>query len=276
MDSQVLEWYKLYGIEPQTLNAMYKQDTALEICCNNPGLTGAIFLKNSQLLQQFLAELPPPSKHTNRCAITIDFMYPTQKTYQTLFEGVGHPKFHFEKMDEEIATFFYDDQATEFYNGPWTKTNPPTMNLPLYLQTIGFAQQGWHHLINKVVPPFILKKFFIYEMCIGDRFDHRKNIIVLNHDNVGIGGLADGYPLYYICHSQLDGLYNPTSTCDQSEELDFFWNSQEIGKIETSIKQLQSLFFKREEKPITTEEEALEKAQLIEMDADFNSGFWKE
>ena len=233
------QWTALYEIDRKTLEKMHSAAQSVDVFYNDQALITTILTKNSQLVQEFLASLPPPSKNAQSVGISIDFMFPTPIAYRTIFEGMFHPKFTFEKMDGEIGTWYWDASGTEFYAGPAESRNGGTrIILPTFVQTVGAWEKGFQQLIREVMPKMIERTFFVYSVAIGHAYDHRKRKIDLGHNDVGVGG----HVLWYGCSG---GVYNPSSRGGE-EDLDIFWDKDTARTLEGKIEELNGKFFKRE------------------------------
>jgi len=236
------QWAELYGVDRKTMETMHSAE-ASGVFYNNQALIHIVLKRNSQLVQEFLASLPTPSRNAQNMGISIDFMYPTQTAYKELFEGMFHPKSKFEEMDEEIATWYWDAEGTEFYAGPiQSDEGTPKILLPTFVQTVGVWEKGFHHLVREEMPRMIDRDFFVYSVAIGHAYDHRKRNIDLGHSDVGVGGQV----LWYGCSN---GVYNPSSAVGE-EDLDGFWDKNTAKKLEVRIEELNARFLKKEKREL--------------------------
>ena len=238
---QIDQWAKLYDVDRKTMELMHSANDSLGVFYNSQKLVHRVLTRNSQLVQEFLASLPTPSKNAQDMGISIDFMFPTPTAYHELFEGIFHPKFKFEEMDEEIATLYWDKDGTEFYAGPVeSKDRNPKILLPTFVQTVGAWEKGFQHLVTEEMPRMIGRDFFVYSVAIGYACDYRKRKEDLGHNDVGVGS----YVLWYVCSN---GVYNPSSGVGE-EDLDVFWDNKTAKKLEGKVKELNARFFKKDEK----------------------------
>ena len=241
---KIEEWAELYDVSRTTMRQMHSAEASLGVFYNNQGLIDRIFSRNSKMVQEFLASLPTPSRNTQNLGISIDFMFPTSTAYHELFEGMFHPKLKFEQMDEEIATWFWDKNGTEFYTGPLRSEKGRTqILLPTFVQTAGVWEKGFRYLVNEEMPRIIEMDFFVYNMAIGHAYDLRKRKRDLDHNDVGVGG----YVLWYCCSN---GVYDPSSGFGE-EDLNVFWDTKTAKKIERRVAKLNAKFFKKAEKRLS-------------------------
>ena len=229
----VQEWSKQYGIEESFMAELHTGDS-LHLLYRRSDVLSRILGRNSQLVQEWLADIPRPSRNVHHFGINIVFLLPTSEVFDEIFQGMFHPKFKFEEKEDKIATCFFDESGVHYF-GPSLSGSPPT-----YLEMTGTGDVGFG-CVNKAILSRIENGYFIYSAAIGYAYDQRKDGVLAGHREVGVGGLV----LWY-CGS--GRWYNPSSTV-QGGDLKPFWDPKQRRTLEAKIKQINKKFFRKAKEP---------------------------